>query len=234
MMPAAESDVAQIENTKTQVIDVVNQPLEVITESKDSKEEIEQLDTETDCTVDEIGDSLSSCRASIERMKELRQSLNQERQKLKELQEKNKSELENLKELQQQISDFKKENEESKAAIENILGKLVDLSSGNDEEEEEKKEEEKKEEEKKRRRKKRRRKCRRTRIKVFILFYFQKHSSVTLSLFFFNLPVILLLVRLVPKIQIRDEKSIVIFLCKYEKNQLKIKRENHYLISFLF
>ena len=31
-----------------------------------------------------------------------------------------------------EISDFKKENEESKAAIENILGKLVDLSSGND------------------------------------------------------------------------------------------------------
>lgn len=136
-MPAAESEAAKVENIKAPAVDVVNQPLEVSAESKESKEEIEQLDEETDCTVDEIGDSLSSCRASIERMKELRQSLNQERQKLKELQGKNKSELENLKELQQQISDFKKENEESKAAIENILGKLVDLSSGNDEEEKE-------------------------------------------------------------------------------------------------
>jgi len=46
------------------------------------------------------------------------------------------------------------------------------------------------------------------------------------------LPVILLLVRLVPKIQIRDDKSIVIFLCKYEKNQLKNKKGKS-LLNFI-
>jgi hypothetical protein len=49
-----------------------------------------------------------------------------------------------------------------------------------------------------------------------------------------NLLVILLLFRLAPKIQIGDDKSTVIFLCKCEKNQLGMTRENHCLITFLF